>query len=63
MKIKNLTSSDVETLKNLVMAELDRFVELARLFDKTTGFDKLYFVTLLNLKKKLDYALEDNKND
>ena len=63
MKINNLTSSDVETLKNLVIDELNRFVELARLFDEKTEFDKLYFVTLLNLKKKLDYALEDNKND
>ena len=63
MKITNLTSSDVETLKNLVIDELNRFVELARLFDEKTEFDKLYFATLLNLKKKLDYALEDNKND
>ena len=63
MKINNLTSSDVETLKNLVINELNRFIELAKLLDTTTGLDKLYFVSLLNLKKKLEYALEDNKND
>ena len=63
MKINNLTSTDVETLKNLVINELNRFIELTKLLDEKTGLDKLYFVSLLNLKKKLEYALEDNKND
>ena len=63
MKINNLTSTDVETLKNLVINELNRFIELVKLLDEKTGLDKLYFVSLLNLKKKLEYALEDNKND
>lgn len=63
MKITNLTSNDVETLKNLVINELNRCVEIVKLLDSNTGLDKLYFVSLMNLKKKLEYELEENKND
>ena len=59
MKITNLTAIDIETLNNIVANAMIQYGEAKQ----KTGLDKFYFVRLLDLRKKLLYILEENKND